>query len=71
MNFGERIKQARNRARMSVNDLAERMIVSPQTIYHWESGYRNMPAQRTERLLSAFPWANPWWLLGNIGEMER
>lgn len=71
MTFGQRIRQARKRANMSAEDLADAMCVSRVTVYHWEKGIRNMPAKRTRRLLDVFLWANPWWLLGNIGDMER
>ena len=38
--LGENIRRARERAGMKQKDLAEKLSVSPQTIYRWERGER-------------------------------
>ena len=38
--FAARLKSLREKAKMTVEEAAERMSIAPTTIYGWETGYR-------------------------------
>ena len=54
MTCGERIKQEREKRKLSQEDLAEQMEVSRQAVSKWESGQSRPTKEKLERLSALF-----------------
>ena len=68
--FGERLKQARENAGLTQEELAERLGLSEQSIYYWEAG-QHFPRPKHLRELIALLRTPADWLLGEerrVGE---
>lgn len=64
--IGQRIRQARERAGMTVKELAEFVYYSDTTVSGWEKG-KTTPRPETMKKIADVLGVSTWWLLGLSG----